>query len=537
MAKLFGDLFKAGGKGTLSIDIGSNSVKFVKLEGGRITDYGLKEMGETPDVAATIRSLIQDYKPARVYSFVSGPSVSLRQAPFPKMSRRELREAILLRLEKYSPFSLDEAILDFRPLGPIKEAGAVKDNVMVVAARKDIVSDHISTIKKAGLEPSGVSVTPFALAAAVRRFARIRPDENIVLLDIGAEFTNIIFMKGDRLDLARTITTAGNSLTEAMTVSITIEEGELSLDFREAEKIKREFGLAKEDSAELLPSGVPVKRLAALQRPALERFDAEIGRTIDYYKREFGEAKIDRILLCGGTTSLKGLKEHIQGATNIPVEVFDPFKTHGLYKRGIRPEEQNGTRLVAALGLLFDHQAIDLLPKEIKAKRYVQMDVKLVILMAILVIPALLIINILLAVQQTFQKGTIKSLQRQLKATEQVHREYFELKEIVQELEGKKKLLRDIVGQEFMTVPLMQKLSLMTPDNFQLKNVSLTGGRTVKISGILTTEPYLLDLDLTQFMLNLERSPLFKEVNLKSKNRTTLMGETVLEFELETFLE
>jgi len=209
---IFGSLFGGGGKGTLCIDIGSNSVKFVKMEGGRVTDYGFKEIGEAFDVPSILRELVKDYKPGEVFSFVSGPSVSLRQAPFPKMGRRELKDAIMLRLEKYSPFTIDEAILDFKALGPVREAGAVKDNVMVVAARKDIVSDHISTLRKAGLEPSGIGVIPFALQATVKKYGKMRPDETICLLDIGAEFTDMVFMKGERLDLARTITTAGNAL-------------------------------------------------------------------------------------------------------------------------------------------------------------------------------------------------------------------------------------------------------------------------------------------------------------------------------------
>ena len=43
---------------------------------------------------------------------------------------------------------------------------------MVVAARKDIVSDHISTLRKAGLEPTAIGVIPFALQAAVKKYGQ-----------------------------------------------------------------------------------------------------------------------------------------------------------------------------------------------------------------------------------------------------------------------------------------------------------------------------------------------------------------------------
>ena len=58
---IFGNLFGGGGKGTLCIDIGSNSVKFVKMEGGRVTDYGFKEIGEAFDVPSILRELVKDY--------------------------------------------------------------------------------------------------------------------------------------------------------------------------------------------------------------------------------------------------------------------------------------------------------------------------------------------------------------------------------------------------------------------------------------------------------------------------------------------
>ncbi|MDH5186275.1 MAG: pilus assembly protein PilM [bacterium] len=537
MAFDLGKLLKSEGKGIISIDIGSNSVKFVKLEGSRITDYGLREIGETQDIAGAIRDLIRDYKPGQVFTFVSGPSVSMRQAMFPKMSRRELRDSIILRLDKYSPFALEEAILDFRTLGSVKEAGVVKDNVMVVAARKDIVSDHISTMRKAGLEPTTIGIAPFALAGAIRKFARIKPDENLCVLDIGSEFTNIIFMKGERLDLARTITTAGNAITEAMTVSITTEEGELSLDGREAEAVKRRYGLPAEDSTEKLESGMPIRRLATLQRSALERFGAEINRSIDYYKREFGEPKIDRMLICGGTALLKGIKSFFEQTTKIPTEIFDPFRINKLYRPGTPPSEQVGSRLVTSLGLLFDHQEIDLLPGELKLKKYTAKDIKIVVLLAIFVIPLLLIINLFLALQATVGTGTIKSLQKEIKTTEKLYSEYFDLKEDLKELDERQKLLRGIVGQEFATVPLMQRLSLIVPGNIQLRNCVLSDQRKIKINGIVSGTSHFLDIDLMQFMMNLERDPLVRSVELKTKNRIFLMGEPALDFEIETELE
>ncbi len=530
-------VFGGGGKGTLCIDIGSNSVKFVKVEGGRVVDYGLKEIGEAFDVPSILRELIKDYKPREVYTFVSGPSVSVRQAPFPKMNRRELKEAILLRLDKYSPFTLDEAIFDFKTLGPVREAGAIKDNVMVIAARKDIVSDHISTLRKAGLEPTTISVVPFALQAAVKKFGRVRPDETVCLLDIGAEFTDMIFMKGERLDLARTVTTAGNAITEAMTVAITTEEGQLALDAYDAEELKRKYGIPPEDSQERLPSGIMVKRLLTLQRPALERFVAEINRSIDYYRREFGEQKIDRLLICGGSAAMKGLREYLQTSLGIPTEIFDPFRDFGLYRKATGPEEEIGYRLVAALGLYYDHSAVDLLPIEMKSGRFIARDVRMMTLGGIVWVGILILGYILVAGWTGISSGQVSKLRNEIKATEEQNRGYFALEHEIADLEARERALKSVVGEVLPTVPVLGALSTIVPTNIQLSSFTLSNRSNVKITGVVSGEPHLLDVDLAQFLIDLERSQVFKQVQLVSKNRSTLQGEAVLEFEIQCVTE
>jgi len=532
-----GNLFGGGGKGTLCIDIGSNSVKFVKMEGGRVTDYGFKEIGEAFDVPSILRELVKDYKPGEVFSFVSGPSVSLRQAPFPKMNRRELKDAIMLRLEKYSPFTVDEAILDFKALGPVREAGAIKDNVMVVAARKDIVSDHISTLRKAGLEPSGIGVIPFALQAAVKKYGKLKPDETVCLLDIGAEFTDMVFMKGERLDLARTITTAGNAVTEAMTVAITTEEGQLALDAYDAENMKRKFGLPSDDSTERLPSGIMVKRLATLQRPALERFVAEINRSIDYYRREFGETKIDRLLLCGGTAAMKGLREYIQTSLGITTQLFDPFKEGAIYKKGTAPEGEIGHRLVTALGLAYDHASVDLLPMEMKTGKFIARDIRLAVVGGVLWIGLLAVIYAMLAGSAQAKALEVSRLKRDLKATEDANKEYFALEVQVKDMEAKQRSLTAVVGEQIISVPVMAQVTRMVPNNVQLNSLALTGQKNVKMTGVVSADQFLLDIDLSQFMIDLENSPGFQQVQLVSKNRSSLQGESVLEFEIQCVTE
>ncbi|MCS7259056.1 MAG: pilus assembly protein PilM, partial [candidate division WOR-3 bacterium] len=301
---MFG-LLQTKGKKILAIDIGSAAIKYIKASGGKIIDYGVREIAEVFDIPSILKELSAEFAPDEILSFVSGPAVSIRHAPFPRMNTKELRDAIYLRLDRYSPFTADEAILDFTVTSDIREAGVIRDNVTIVAARRDIVSEHIATFKKAGLEPSTISVVPLALAGAVKRYARLRPNEVVCVIDVGSQFTTLVFMRNMKLDLTRSLTIAGNAITESMTVPLATEYGELVLNAREAEEYKRQYGIPAADAQENLPSGIPVRYLRMLQEPVLARLVAEINRSIDYYRREFTVPAINRIILCGGGACMK----------------------------------------------------------------------------------------------------------------------------------------------------------------------------------------------------------------------------------------
>ncbi|MCS7258627.1 MAG: PilN domain-containing protein, partial [candidate division WOR-3 bacterium] len=227
----------------------------------------------------------------------------------------------------------------------------------------------------------------------------------------------------------------------------------------------------------------------------------------------------------------------LESALGIPTELFDPFKTHNLYRRD-RPFTENlGTRLVAVLGILTEPSAINLLPRELKARREYRTDVALVTTLAILVIPALIVINFLLALQTNLKKRERERYARRLKSLEVMNTEYYDLKSDIGELENKLKSLKSVVGEESKTIPVLRELSFIVPDNIKLNTFSLTKEQGVKISGLVSSSLFSLDLDLVQFMMALEASPYFKNVKLVSKTRKAFGTETVLDFEISSELE
>ena len=58
----------------------------------------------------------------------------------------------------------------------------------------------------------------------------------------------------------------------------------------------------------------------------LERLAAEIGRSLDYYRSQFNEERIDRILLTGGGANLKNIVSYLANELRLPVEHFNPLE-------------------------------------------------------------------------------------------------------------------------------------------------------------------------------------------------------------------
>jgi len=172
-----------------------------------------------------------------------------------------------------------------------------------------------------------------------------------------------------------------------------------------------------------------------------------------------------------------------------------------------------------------------------KTGKFVARDIRLAIVGGVLWVGILAVIYALLAGWSQASATQVSKLQRDLKATEDANKEYFALEVQVKDMEAKQHSLTSVVGEQNISVPVMAEVSRMVPDNVQLNTLALTGEKTIKMTGVVSADPFLLDIDLSQFMIDLENSPGFQQVQLVSKNRSTLQGEAVLEFEIQCVTE
>jgi len=337
----FSKLFKPRVE-ALGLEIGAANLKLVELSGNppalralatRPTPPGMLVEGviaEPQALAQELKELLAEARTKKRYvvTAVPNPSVILRTLQVPKMPLKEMEEAVRWEAERYIPFPIDEVVLDFAPLDPLAEvADGEQVEVMVGAARQEAVASLLEALRGAGLTPIILDVKPFAGLYPLEAQLSSDPEGVSVAVEIGAESTSLVLLKGDRPLAVRILTLSGKDFTEAIGKSF-------GLDFLTAEEVKRTYGLATiptEDEELLLDFDAERERYSPAKiydaiRPILVELTQEIRRSLEFFRVQLGDIQPEVGYLYGGGSRLRGLPTLLTDTLGVNFTVPDPWQ-------------------------------------------------------------------------------------------------------------------------------------------------------------------------------------------------------------------
>lgn len=263
-------------------------------------------------------------------------------------------EADFRKSLKYQPgvaedlsFDVEKANLDYHTLheymAPQPDGTEKKmKSVLLVAAERDMVDGFVKAIRGAGLQPVRADLTPFALIRSVNPTASGTSAATVeVIIDMGLDVTNVILHQNGQPRFVRIVSgQSGRYLTR------TLSE-QFAWSIEDAERTKVELGLSGGISAD------------GQQHPAqmiinhvVSAFIAEIRQSIDYFLAATPQiSSVSRVILTGGGSNLKGLRERIASELRVPVEHAVPTQTTATAKNFVLPEGLNEAHLSVAFGL------------------------------------------------------------------------------------------------------------------------------------------------------------------------------------------
>lgn len=325
----------ARNKLSVGLDIGSSSIKVCLLKDNAKRGMQLLHFGMIPlppeaivdgalmnstAIVDAIREIFQSQKIRHkdVAISVSGHSVILKKINLPQMTDEELEESLKWEAEQYIPFDINDVNIDHHTLN--RDNGQGQMDVLLVAAKKDMINDYTSVVQEAGLTPVVVDVDAFAIQNQFEMNYGLNPGETVVLVNVGASVININVVSNGVSAFTRDISMGGNAYTDEI-------QKQLNVSYDEAEELK--VGGRGQEADSVVPQEVE-----RVMTQVSETLANEIQRSLDFFSATSADAQISRIYLSGGTAKVPALSRTLESKVGIPIEVMDPFKNIDVSGRG-----------------------------------------------------------------------------------------------------------------------------------------------------------------------------------------------------------
>ena len=311
------------------LDIGSRSIKvgeIVDTKKGRSLKYfgmidvppGAIDEGYIKDpetVAQIIRDLFKQsgIKEQNVAISIGGFSIIVKNISVQTMTENQLHETIKYEAEQYIPFDISDVNLDFQIIGENKHNPDQMD-VILVAAKKEMVDDYINLIHLAKLNPLILDVDAFALQNIFEMNYLSEKEEGIeeestALIDIGASKTSLNILKGNSSVFMRDVSLGCGQINQKI-ISLADCTPE------EAENIKFSDQ----------PDKITLNDLSEITTSVITDWSTEIRRALDFFYSAYPDEQLKKIVLSGGGANIKEFRELLAEETSTEVETINPFK-------------------------------------------------------------------------------------------------------------------------------------------------------------------------------------------------------------------
>jgi type IV pilus assembly protein PilM len=347
------DIFKPKAPPLFGMDISSSSVKMVELadagKGGlRVERYAIEALpkdsvldGNITNLDAVVDAVQRGWKKMatrtkNVAMALPSAAVITKKIVVPAGLRdEELEVQVEGEANQYIPFALEEVNLDFQVLGPAPSSPEEVE-VLIAASRKEKVDDRIAVAEASGLKAIVMDVESYAVQSSFgliqAQFPDQGRDQNVALVDLGANVMNITVLRNDQTVYTREQAFGGSQLTQ---------------------DIMRQYGMSQEEAeAAKRSGGLPENYETDVLRPFMENAALEMQRAMQFFFTSTQYTSVEHILLTGGSAVIPGLDEMVQSRTEINTLIANPFSSMAISPRvQLKKLVSDAPSLMVACGL------------------------------------------------------------------------------------------------------------------------------------------------------------------------------------------
>ncbi len=364
-----------------AIDIGQAALKAIKLIPGETPEQVTAEAFdfiEYPKILSQpdadpdelVREALATFtdrnetKGCKIAIAVPGQSGLVKFIKLPPVEKKRIPDIVKFEAKQQIPFALDEVVWAYQQIGDddeVNEEEFTMAEVGLFAMKRDQINRAILPFAVAGVEVDVVQMSPIALYNFIA-FDQLKgggSKDSVVLLDIGADNTDLIITDGTRI-WQRNVPLGGNHFTRALTK-------ELKLTFAKAEHLKRNATKAADP-----------RSIFTAMRGVFNDFASEINRSIGFYSSINRTAKIRKVIGMGNGFKLPGLQKFLQQNLTHEVSRLEGFDKMAGDEVKSAPQFQDNLASFAVAyglgvqGLSRGALSTNLLPPEIERVRLVR---------------------------------------------------------------------------------------------------------------------------------------------------------------------
>jgi type IV pilus assembly protein PilM len=326
--------------GVVGLDIEAGSIAATEIDSSaQVTATAIAPLppgafreGEVADpdgLAEALKSLFAEHKLSkRVRLGIGNQRVVVRTLRLPAIEDpKEMEAAVRFQAQEQMPMPLDQAVLEHQVVGgvPAEEGSTPQVDVVVVAARRDMVGSFVAVLRKAGLEPVGVDLSAFGMIRALAGFdgsgdlpaesgegadpgGSVHPGQAVLYCNLG-DIINLAVARG-RSCLFTRVSMHG---LEAIANHLAAERGlspEHAIQWLSYVGLERPVEEIEGDGETVLAA----RRVLEEDVPGLVD---ELRLSLDYYAAQESAVPVGRIVLCGPGSAIPGLAQRMEAGIGL----------------------------------------------------------------------------------------------------------------------------------------------------------------------------------------------------------------------------
>lgn len=348
----------------LEIEAGSVAAVEARLEGGvpQVVAAGVQplapeafrdgEVTELDAVAGALRSLFDDHGlNRRVRLGIANQRLVVRTLRLPAIeSPDELDAAVRFSAQEQIAMPLEEAVIEHRVVGgvPASADGPAQIDVMVVAARREMILASLAPLRAAGLEPVEVDLSAFGMiriladadgAAESSANGALPATRPATLYCSIGDATNLAVARG-RACLFTRVSPVGLEDIAGGLASAT------GLSPEHAAMWLSHVGLGRPVEAIDGDPATIARTRTALEHGAASLVD-ELRLSLDFYGAQEASVAVEKVVLGGPGSAIPGLAEEMEPQVGLPITVGRPDALAGY-------DVATAARLTLPLGIALD---------------------------------------------------------------------------------------------------------------------------------------------------------------------------------------